>query len=303
MFFSIICLDDYQQFTYSIRKKNSDGEDLLLKGPFNFRTNIHPYTSPNIQTPGLSDPPSIKVITFGDHDQSGKLVYNSLLNEDPDLLVLLGDYSYDVQDNKGLNGDVYFEWMEPILATTPVILTPGNHENFDNAEFFNSRFAMPGTRSASDNNLFAVETQHLQILSLNFDYLMMNEKEHDTMRLVFSQAVDKMDERKDNHFKLFVSHRPLHCQEGYDECVKLASDFAAFEKKLTTSKINLNLWGHVHHYERLKAIYRHQVLEPTNMFSLIVGTGGNKEEKPETESRPSARLIGRCGRGQRRSDG
>lgn len=291
MFFDIVLLNDFHQFKYSIRQKKSDGEDELLKGPFDFSSNIHHYSKKKADNSDLSDPPSVKLVTFGDHDKSGELVFNSLKKENPDLLVLLGDYSYDVQDEMGMNGDAYFHWMEPILATTPVILTPGNHENFDNTEFFNSRFMMPGTRNPIDNNLFAVETQHLQILGFNFDYLMLDLKNKDTMRMLFSSVVNKMDERDDNHFKIFFSHRPLHCKSNYEECTKLQTDFADFEQILNSTRINLNLWGHVHHYERLKAIYNHEVLTPTNMFSLIVGTGGNKEDESEPKSTRTPRLI------------
>ena len=46
---------------------------------------------------------------------------------------------------------------------------------------------------------------------------------------------------------------------------------------LIDSEINVNLWGHVHHFERLDAIYNHEILKTKNLMSLIVGTGGNKE--------------------------
>ena len=167
------------------------------------------------------------------------------------------------------------------MARIPVILTPGNHENYDNTMMINNRFAMAGTRSPLDNNLVAFQTHHLQILGMNFDYLMMNSALKDTFFVLFSKTVAKFNKRNDKHFNLFFAHRPFHCKANYEECEKLNGDFGVFESKLNETKIHLNLWGHVHHYERLDSIFKHQVSTASNMYSLIVGTGGNKEDEIE----------------------
>ena len=82
---------------------------------------------------------------------------------------------------------------------------------------------------------------------------------------------------KDDRFTLYMSHRPFHSKKNYDEAEMLNSRFARIEKALIDNQVNLNLWGHVHRYERLVGIYQHKELVDHNMASLIVGTGGNKE--------------------------
>jgi len=220
----------------------------------------------------------LKIVSFGNHDQTGDLVHNSLMKQSADLYILLGNYSYDVNDEMGIRGDSYFMWMESILTKAPVILTPGNHENYLNTEFFNNRFMMPGTRKPIDNNFFAVESHHLQLMSLNFDYLMINSGLEDMIDLLLVKVVEKFKKRNDKHFTVFFSHRPFHCKLGFDECVKLTNDYQSIYNHLHDIKVNLNLWGHVQHYERLPPIYGQQVVDSSNMFSLIIGTADNKQD-------------------------
>jgi predicted phosphodiesterase len=196
---------------------------------------------------------------------------------DYDLLLLLGDYSYDIYNDFGTRGDDYFDWMEPLMTRAPVILVPGNHENFDTSRMLNNRFIMPGTRHPDDNNLFALETQLIQVLGLNLDYLLMNpDLTEDYTKQVKEQMAD-FDSRKNNRFSFYMTHRPFHSKKNYNECELLVAKFGALEKVLLDSNLNVNLWGHVHRYERLPAIYRHKELKDKNMISLIIGTGGNKE--------------------------
>jgi hypothetical protein len=129
------------------------------------------------------------------------------------------------------------------------------------------------------------------MLSLNFDYLMMNSGIENMVQILLLKILDKFKQRNDKHFTIFFSHRPFHCKANYEECVKLASDYESIENHLNDTKINLNLWGHVHHYERLPYIRNNKVVEETNMFSLIVGTGGNKEDIPGNQNNFYSRLF------------
>jgi hypothetical protein len=288
-------VENPHEFTYSLYQ-TYDESHLLLKGPFNFYSNIHVWETNKPKEKDskmLTSYSDLKIFTFGNHDASGDEVFKSLKSDSPDLFILLGNYSYDVNDEMGMRGDSYFLWMEPIFTRSPVILTPGNHENFQDTQFFNQRFMMPGTRKPADNNLYALESFHLQILSFNFDYIMVLPEVNDMVDMLFIQILNKFRQRDDKHFNIFFSHRPFHCKKSFDDCVKLANDFNFIEKHLNTIKINLNLWGHIDHYERLRPIYDGQVIGTTNMLSLIAGTGGNAQDKQsEGKQRPVPYLIG-----------
>ena len=267
-------------FRYSLFRTEKDGNKVLLRGPFEFRSNIHKFEGV-LKGPSasrLETSSEVKVVSFGNHDTNGTATFDALAKEKADLYILVGNYAFDVNDDSGLRGDQYFSWMEAVFARTPVLLTAGSRENFQNTEFFNSRFMMPGTRKPTDNNLFAVNSQYFQLLALNFDFLILNPSLVDFFEMSFVDVIKKFKLRKDSHFTWFVSSKPLHCKQNYTECEKLASNFNSFEKQLKSIKVHLNLWGSVNHYERLKAIFDHQVLKPTNRFSLVLGTGGNKED-------------------------
>lgn len=285
IFFDLHNLENVHNFTYSLFQTTPKGQRRIIKGPYTFSSNIHKY-SYKLQEPEskglLSKPSEVKVLAFGNHDDSGENLYKKLETENPDLIILTGNLAFDMQSNQGVNGDAYFKWMEKHFACTPVLVTPGSRENYMNTEFFNNRFMMPGTRKAADNNLFAVETQFFQTLFFNFDFQIMNQNFQDMMEILVTQTLKRFASRTGYHFNMFASHRPLHCKKDYAVCSQLATDFNYFERHLNSIKINLNLWGSSAHYERLKAIYNHQVATSENMFSIITGSGGNKENIPES---------------------
>ena len=263
------------EFQYSI-KQSGLAPTKTLKGPYKFKSRIKRYQKPSTQTLKF-DEEKLKIVTFGDHDTSGVEVHKQLSEMDYDLLLLLGDYSYDIFDEFGMRGDKYFDWMEPLLTRAPVLMVPGNHENYDNSRMLNSRFMMPGTRDPDHNNLFAWESLSLQGIALNLDHLLANPSLTDDFSNQVEQQMQDFSSTKDNRFTLYMSHRPFHSKKNYDEAEMLNSRFARIEKALIDNQVNLNLWGHVHRYERLVGIYRHKELRDHNMASLIVGTGGNKE--------------------------
>lgn len=51
-----------------------------------------------------------------------------------------GDFAYNVHTSKGKVGDSYFNAFAGISTVMPFIVSPGNHEVFDDTKFFNYRF-------------------------------------------------------------------------------------------------------------------------------------------------------------------
>lgn len=70
----------------------------------------------------------------------GSGLVDYLKHKEYDLLILLGDYAYDMNDNNGKEGDDYFDQMEDILTKQPSIMVPGNHDFVDNFQFLNVRW-------------------------------------------------------------------------------------------------------------------------------------------------------------------
>jgi len=60
------------------------------------------------------------------------------LSEDEfDLLILLGDLSYDLHDDWGFKGDNFFVLLSQLTSKTPTIIIGGNHDTFDYSNFLN----------------------------------------------------------------------------------------------------------------------------------------------------------------------
>ena len=69
-----------------------------VKGPFKFSSNV------------IKKKRSLNIKTFGDHDlKKGQEVIKRLEKEKYDLLILLGDYSYNMDDENGKWGVVEFD--------------------------------------------------------------------------------------------------------------------------------------------------------------------------------------------------
>ena len=46
-----------------------------------------------------------------------------------DMILHVGDFAYDMNDDNGTRGDEFMRQIEPIAAYVPYMTCPGNHEN------------------------------------------------------------------------------------------------------------------------------------------------------------------------------
>ena len=91
------------------------------------------------------------MIFFGDFDakKSGAQTYQRLLEEvrnrdiSEKMIFHLGDIAYDLEEDGGMRGDIYFDKMQEIIAQIPYMFTYGNHEKTDNYTNSMERFRMP----------------------------------------------------------------------------------------------------------------------------------------------------------------
>lgn len=60
-------------------------------------------------------------------------IYNYVLNDSLagriDSVLHIGDIAYDMCDKQSRVGDTFFNMIQPLAATTPYMLIPGNHEH------------------------------------------------------------------------------------------------------------------------------------------------------------------------------
>ena len=70
----------------------------MLAGPFFFESKVADNNLNNY-----------RFVTFGDHDLDvGIATLDRLKHEKYDMIILLGDYAYDIEEDNGQKGDYYF---------------------------------------------------------------------------------------------------------------------------------------------------------------------------------------------------
>jgi hypothetical protein len=72
-----------------------------------------------------------------------------------DALLHCGDLAYDLNSDGGRRGDRWMSRMQPLSATMPYLVAPGNHEVNSNFSAFRNRFnGMPGAAASSSSSLY-----------------------------------------------------------------------------------------------------------------------------------------------------
>ena len=239
-------------------------DEKKVKGPYFFESNI------------LNKKKTLKINSFGDHDlKKGKEIIKRLKKENYDLLILLGDYSYNMNDDNGKNGDEYFQGIEKILTKSPCIIIPGNHETIDNTLILNSRIYFPNTENPLDNNINFFYVHNLFFFVFNADYYYLNYEKKNEMEKKIENIFLENKKKNKNYFKIVLTHRPFYCQEQFNKpCILNSLFLKDVEEILIKNKIDLVLSGHLHFYERMKP-QKNYSLKNNNYTQLIIGTGGN----------------------------
>ena len=263
-------LKDFTTFTYQIM----DGE-TKLEGPFDFKSNVY-----------LGG--DHRVFSFGDHDVGkyvtkpedvgkpipGLEVIEHLEKTHYDLLILLGDLAYEIQDGNGLHGDGYFQKMQKAMTKAPVVTTPGNHENIDKSLMINNRFMMPGTKEPDDNNLFTFHVGKTIYYSFNFDLFIeifptVPDSYTEAVREKFTKAYDIVKPK----WSVFFSHRSFICSD-YRQlgagCIVSPFITKYYEDLLESLNVNVYLFAHIHTYERYLPVFDYEVQKTRRDKTMII---------------------------------
>ena len=84
-----------------------------------------------------------------------------------DALLHCGDFAYDLESDGGRTGDRFLSAMQPLTASLPYLVSPGNHEQAANFSAFRNRFAgMPGS-AASESLYWSADIGPLHLVSYN----------------------------------------------------------------------------------------------------------------------------------------
>jgi predicted MPP superfamily phosphohydrolase len=226
----------------------------------------------------------------------------ALINEtsfkDFSHIVFMGDMAYDLEDQAGRVGDVYFEQISQSIARyLPFMTIPGNHETAYNYSNYNNRIRSP-LWEETNNHYYSYNTGLIHWIAFDFDFYSMNPELVPSMLKWLAEDLKIANENRDRWpWIIFLNHRPLYCSNLLDaDCNDNSNKFSQVETLLYENSVDLYLSGHVHSYERTHPIYRNevaqfesrsldtryeQIVNPQAPIHILEGIGGaSKDGKP-----------------------
>jgi len=263
------------------------------------------------------------VCNFGDMgiDHSNNTL-NSLLRMtaagDFDLYTHMGDISY-ADDHPVKYEETWNEWfdsMQPIMATIPYMVAPGNHEKWSRNPFdavatsnfttYKEKFRMPGPECGTNTNMFYsfdYMNVHFVSVSTESDYPGApfdpspdakegvevdgaQEQEYYYQVNWLSEDLAQANANRENVPWIIVyAHRPIYSpneQKNGAPDGTAANVQAWLEPVFKEYNVDFYLTGHVHAYARMWPTYNNEPVQfdynnPTAPVYLVAGGAGNRE--------------------------
>jgi len=206
-------------------------------------------------------------------------VMQSLAAAEPDVALLLGDYSY--ADGWSPKWETFGTMMEPLMANVANLGVPGNHEiaegNYNGIDWM-QRYPQPYRQSGSESALYySYETGLVHVLGLPGSYAPTDnatEGQASPQYLFAADDLAKVD-RTRTPWIVVMFHTPWYNsnENHYEEGLKHQWDM---EELLYRYGVDVVMSGHVHSYERSVPVYRYQA-NACGAVHLVVGDAGNYE--------------------------
>eukprot|EP00878_Enallax_costatus_P020763 GHUV01021956.1.p1 GENE.GHUV01021956.1~~GHUV01021956.1.p1 ORF type:complete len:390 (+),score=60.00 GHUV01021956.1:1278-2447(+) len=234
-------------------------------------------------------------------------VLGRMIQEQPDLLLLGGDFSYAddwIDVDKPISWESYGKYtyqpkwdtwgrlFEPLLAHVPFMHCDGNHEieplpNGEQQKAYNYRYPVPSKGATGPkfsavsslkpfNNLYyAVELPGVFKAIFLTSYSPGQTFSKDEEQYVWLEKELKKTDRSKTPWLIVASHAPWY--NSYAGHYKEADCFRmAYEPLLVKHQVDVFFHGHVHSYERTKPVVDFQVDE-CGPVHITIGDGGNIE--------------------------
>jgi len=242
-----------------------------------------------LTSPYYSNKPTT-VLLYGDMDYSEKTypMVDTIINlADKNFskiaaVIHYGDLAYNLERDGGKKGDDFMNGIQPIAATLPYMIVPGNHEVRGNFSNVNMRFRMPNYE-ATKNHLFSYNVGNIHFVHFSFDLLSLHPELLSVTTDFLIKDLKEANANRANHpWIIATSHRPIwldgspafegrkfdtskHAKGCIPECDVSPKIYAAIEKILYENKVDMYFAGHIHHYERMLPLYNGKVMKHTKL--------------------------------------
>ncbi len=190
-----------------------------------------------------------------------------------DALMHMGDFAYELNSRNGTNGNDFMNAIQPIAAHLPYMGCQGNHEGPEHycTEQWVNRFKFPNN-SSNFYYSFDLGFMHIAAVSTELAYE-LDPKNDDQMKWLENDLASV--DRNKTPWVIVTGHRPTYCSANMTtdpysieaipwdrhntDCLHSAPIMREqFESLFYQYKVDIELYGHVHSYERMNPVYNNQ---------------------------------------------
>ena len=224
-------------------------------------------------------------VDVGERSAATFAYFDDQAQADWDVLVHMGDFAYNIQDDDGLKGDAFFERMSVLTQRVPYIVVKGNHEKFDDSRLFDYRFNMPATETGEFGNMF-YDFVLGQTYFVVTDWEAAIRGSPDDARRQFEWMESRLksaSRRTDIRWRVCLAHRPIYCNDVNQtrDCTLNFFKLKQADDLLHKYRFDLVVNGHEHLYARFKRFVdlRTATANDSNAYlQLLVGHAGSSAD-------------------------
>eukprot|EP00049_Salpingoeca_infusionum_P014759 m.279560 g.279560 ORF g.279560 m.279560 type:complete len:449 (+) comp15745_c0_seq3:157-1503(+) len=255
---------------------------------------------------------------FGlENDVSMKFLVEGAQKNEFDMVILGGDFAYNLPTNHSQVGNDFMNAMQPFTSTRPFMTAPGNHEAHDNFTQYCHRFQgiaeHAGETSGSHSNLFySWDSGLVHYVAIDTEvYSFFNETQASPYPFLPQEQLDWLESdlkkaqanRAQVPWIIMVGHKGWYMNfepdQHHDLKPKMVTNFTGFDALADKYKVDLYFTGHVHLYQRFYPLLgpasmtpyeRPQVIDkdavsadghiytnPKHMTTIVAGSPGDQE--------------------------
>jgi len=252
----------------------------------------------------------LRYTVYGDFGLTNAVSFPSLVKEAEmgvsDIIVHVGDFAYDMWRFNSTWGDLWFDFMQPIMATQPYMVCPGNHEGLYDFLNYRNRFSMPGWDMPQQNLYHSWTGGLVHWISYSTEVYFVYEAltghggvgrnfgpypkiAEEQLAFVEADLQAATANRNNVPWIIAYGHRPMYCSDNDDsDCTQMNDGWKGdLEALFYKYGVDIVIEGHEHSYERLWPVFNGTVFNgsteypytnPGAPIHLVSGSAGCDED-------------------------
>ena len=291
------------RYRYYVTNDNSTSATFLFTAapPEPSSVSSSSSSSSSAESSPSTDPPLAplpRFLVYGDMGRFGGAPTLKVVEQEVDValnsshpvtaILHLGDFAYDMRDSGGVNGDAFMARIEKLAASTPYLITPGNHEIEDMSfAHYRNRFTTPLMWNNDGWDMhYSLDIGLVHFISYNTEMLFSHpEQVPAQLQWLEADLASANVARSQRPWIVAFGHRPFYCSnnDGDDCTTDRSLTRATFERLFDQYGVDLILEAHEHSYERLYPVYdthttQYDYINPLAPTHIVTGTAGCNEQ-------------------------